>query len=141
MLAWSVACLVGVCITTGCIYALGGTSGPRAFEPLLLMMVFAAIFIVALILTAPIAFIAVLILRTSNAPRPWADLVFGAAIASAAAALPLQIFFPGMLGENLLLPIALLSGVIAGATYWLIAGKPRPPYATDAPTHRARSQS
>lgn len=83
--------------------------------------------------------------RARGLPRPLADCAIGALIAAGALTLALVLFHREPdLAKGVLGPIwvdamcALTCGAIGGAVYWLLAGKPVPPYpAAKAPGEAA----
>lgn len=87
----------------------------------------------ALIFIAPLSALIVFVVRIGRIRRPWADTVGGivAAIAgvfAADAGTDLILYGNLIGGDVMLVPFALIAGLVAGPTYWCFAGRPRPPY-------------
>ncbi|HYD85011.1 MAG TPA: hypothetical protein VEA63_13195 [Opitutus sp.] len=82
---------------------------------------------------APLSALIVFVGRIGGIRRPWADTVGGAIAAVAgvfAADAVAELIFYGNLipGDVMLVPFALIAGLVAGPTYWWLAGRPQPPY-------------
>ena len=138
-LAWAGACLVGVEIgmlsiaATNVILRGGSWLSVESF-----VMASTLFYAGAVAFVAPLSVLIVFLVRTARIRRPWADAVGGAAAAITGALAEHTVLDLNFIGhvtsDPVLVPFALVSGLIAGPVYWWLAGKPRPPYLhTEAP--------
>lgn len=134
-LAWIVAEIVGfasmlLAVTATIASAVYGLpAGPMSDRQIggvieIGIYIFAAVIALAglISLLAPLA---VMFFRRGSAPRPFADIMLGGVITALSSALG-----HGMFGDAVYPVATFFAGALAGYVYWLLAGRPRPPYAS-----------
>lgn len=132
-LAWAGACLVGVVVGVLSVAATHALLQGGSWLSIETFVLASSLFYAgAVAFIAPFSVLTVFVIRAARIRRPWADTVGGAAATItgtlAANAVGDLIIYRHIVDDPVLVPHALVSGLIAGPVYWWLAGKPRPPY-------------
>jgi hypothetical protein len=132
-LAWAAACLIGVVVGVLGVATMNVAQGGSWLSVQTFLLASGTFYAGAVAFIAPLSALIVFIARIGRIRRPWADTVGGAIAAVAgvfAADAVAELIFYGNLIPNdvVLVPFALIAGLIAGPTYWWLTGRPQPPY-------------
>jgi hypothetical protein len=133
-LAWAGACLIGVVLGVLGVAATHVLKGGSWISMHTFVLAASTFYVAAVAFIAPLSALIIVVVRASRIRRPWADTVGGAVAAiagvfAADAAAELILYGNLLAGDDVMLvPFALVSGLVAGPTYWWLTGRPRPPY-------------
>jgi len=123
--AWLVACMAGSFVMSIGNVGVGILDlGQRSFLLFVASMVvsFLSFMIFSIVVSGPVSPIIVWLMRVSRIPRGWSDSIIAALVAFSFEHFLLSEI---EIGSSLFFFIA---GAAGGLTYWLAAGRPKPPY-------------
>jgi hypothetical protein len=120
------ACAIAAFAIAGTSYFRGSNVETHQNEFIWIPIQFLVLAAIILIYTIIPVLVILKLARSSSAPRGWTDILTGGLLGLIPALFLSRGMFSIMLWENVLTYCG--AGALAGAAYWLLAGRPRPPY-------------